>query len=92
MAEKQYLSSKISFKARVEQSFDIRLFKACFVSSFFRDESVDLRGRGCSAPKQIIIIITWRKSEAFSEKKIMSRKDQLFEWVIGQLEPVDLYL
>ena len=37
LAEKQCLSSKISFKtvAWVEQSFDIRLFKDCFVSSFF---------------------------------------------------------
>ena len=36
------------------------------------------------------LLRTWRKSEAFSEKKIKSRKDQLSEWVIGQLEAVDL--
>ena len=36
------------------------------------------------------LLRTWRKSEAFSEKKMISRKDQLFEWVIIQLEPVDL--
>ena len=38
LAEKQCLSSKISFKtfvfAWVEQLFDIRLFKVCFVPSF----------------------------------------------------------
>ena len=39
---------------------------------------------------EAVLLRTWRKSEAFSEKNMMSRKDQLFEWVIGQLEPVDL--
>ena len=33
------------------------------------------------------LLRTWRKSEAFSEKKMMSKKGQ-HEWVITQLEPV----
>ena len=57
LAEKQCLSSKISFKtfvfAWVEQLFDIRLFKVCFVPSFcsrWARGSTTVRGRGSSAP------------------------------------------